>query len=205
MKTVSLSGQTALVTGGSRGIGRAICEALDHAGAQIILHYHSNRTAAEETGKKLRTPPKLAVADLGSLESIEKMFDELSDCRFDILINNAGIWKPTPLGATPKETIDEVIDTNLKGTFWVTQCALPKLNSGARIVNLSSVAGRIGIAGGRSLYGASKAAIDSFTRNWALELASRGIRVNAVAPGYVETDMTEAYLADPSARTASSG
>jgi 3-oxoacyl-[acyl-carrier protein] reductase len=81
--------------------------------------------------------------------------------------------------------------------FWVTQCALRLLKDGARIVNVSSVAGRIGVVGGRSLYGATKAAIDSLTRNWALELAPRKILVNAVAPGYVTTDMTTDYFSDP--------
>ena len=95
------------------------------------------------------------------------------------------------------ELIDELLATNLKGPFLVTQAALPLLNDGARIVNISSVAGRTGVAGGRSLYGATKAAMDSLTRNWALELAPRRILVNAVAPGYITTDMTAAYLADP--------
>ena len=199
MKT-NLSGQTALVTGSSRGIGQAICRALDGAGAEIILHYHVNRKAAEETSGGLSKSARLIAADLGSLEAIEKMFEELSEYRLDILINNAGIWKPTPLGLTSKETLRELVDLNLAGPFWVTNCALPFLNSGARIINISSVAGRIGIAGGRSLYGATKAAIDSFTRNWALELAERGIRVNAVAPGYVETDMTLTHLGDPQIR-----
>jgi NAD(P)-dependent dehydrogenase (short-subunit alcohol dehydrogenase family) len=84
--------------------------------------------------------------------------------------------------------------------FWLTQAVLPKLRDGARIVNMSSTAGRVGIAGGRSLYGATKAAVDSFTKSWALELAPRNIRVNAVAPGYVETDMTAAHLANPQTR-----
>src|SRR5262249_16864171 len=91
----------------------------------------------------------------------------------------------------------EILFTNLKGIFWLTQAALPKLRDGARIVNISSTAGRVGIAGGRSLYGATKAAVDSLTKSWALELAARKIRVNAVAPGYVETDMTAEHFADP--------
>jgi len=89
---------------------------------------------------------------------------------------------------------------NIKSVFWVTQDALPLLNEGARIINISSVAGRVGVRGGRSLYGATKAAIDAFTRNWALELADRKILVNAVAPGYVTTDMTNEHFSDVEVR-----
>jgi len=197
-----LANQVALVTGGSRGIGRAICRALDVEGARLIVHYHQNRAAAEEVGRMLRSqsPALLVQADLGSTESISRMVDALDDNSLDILINNAGVWKPTPLGSTSEAVMDEVLDTNLKGMFWLTQAVLPKLRHGARIVNMSSTAGRVGIAGGRSLYGATKAAVDSFTKSWALELAARKIRVNAVAPGYVKTDMTAAHLRDPQIR-----
>jgi len=197
-----LANQVALVTGGSRGIGRAICRALDVEGARLIVHYHQNRAAAEEVGRMLRSqsPALLVQADLGSTESISRMVDALDDNSLDILINNAGVWKPTPLGSTSEAVMDEVLDTNLKGMFWLTQAVLPKVRDGARIINMSSTAGRVGIAGGRSLYGATKAAVDSFTKSWALELAARKIRVNAVAPGYVETDMTAAHLRDPQIR-----
>jgi 3-oxoacyl-[acyl-carrier protein] reductase len=196
-----LEGTTALVTGGSRGIGRAICLRLAAQGADIVLHYHRNRAAAEEVMAAIGRDVKLVAANLASPEEIQAMFDELRDFlplfRLNFLINNAGVWKGTPLGTSPSELIDEVVDTNLKGPFWVTQCALPLLEENGRIINISSVAGRTGIAGGRSLYGATKAAIDSLTRNWALELAPRKILVNAVAPGYVTTDMTEHHLSDP--------
>lgn len=162
-----------------------------------MIHYHRNRAAAEAVASAIARPARLVSADLSSPAEIERMFAELSDLRFDILVNNAGIWKSTPLGATKLETVNEILAINLLGPFWVTNCALPLLRDGARIVNLSSVAGRTGKAGGRSLYGATKAAIDSLTQNWALELAPRKIRVNAVAPGYIETDMTAQHLADP--------
>ena len=192
----SLEGTTALITGGSRGIGRAICLRLAALGADIVLHYNRNHTAAEEVMQAIGREVKLVHANLASPQEIQIMFDELRDVRLNFLINNAGVWKGTPLGTSPAELVDEILDTNLKGPFWVTQCALPLLQDGARIINISSVAGRTGVAGGRSLYGATKAGIDSLTRNWALELAPRKILVNAVAPGYVTTDMTAGYLSD---------
>jgi 3-oxoacyl-[acyl-carrier protein] reductase len=193
----TLEGTTALVTGGSRGIGRATCLKLAQQGAEIVLHFNSNRAAAEEVMAAIGREVRLVHANLGSVEEIETMFSELGDLKLDFLINNAGVWKGSPLGSSPAAVVDELIDTNLKGPFWVTQCALRLLKDGARIVNISSVAGRIGVVGGRSLYGATKAAIDSLTRNWALELAPRKILVNAVAPGYVTTDMTGDYFSDP--------
>jgi 3-oxoacyl-[acyl-carrier protein] reductase len=193
----TLKETTALITGGSRGIGRAICLRLAREGADIVLHYHRNRSAAEETAASIGGDVRLVGANLGSSEEITAMFNELGDLRLDFLINNAGIWKSTPLGSSPAELIDELLAVNVKGPFRVTQGALPLLKDGARIVNISSVAGRVGVAGGRSLYGATKAAIDSLTRNWALELAPRHILVNAVAPGYVATDMTAEHFADP--------
>jgi 3-oxoacyl-[acyl-carrier protein] reductase len=192
-----LDGTTALITGGGRGIGRSIALRLAAEGADVILHYHRNRAAAVETAAAIGRDVTLVRADLRSLAEIEGMFAELDGRHLDFLINNAGIWKGSPLGTSARETVDEIIDTNLKGPFWVAQCALPLLRDGGRIVNLSSVAGRIGVAGGRSLYGAAKAAIDALTRNWALELAPRRILVNAVAPGYVTTDMTAEHFSNP--------
>jgi 3-oxoacyl-[acyl-carrier protein] reductase len=190
----TLEGTKALITGGSRGIGRAICLKLAARGAEIVLHYNRNLAAAEEVVAAIGREVRLVHANLGSPEEIQTMFRELSDLRLDFLINNAGVWRDTPLGSSPSEVIDEVLDTNVKGPFWVTQCALCLLKDGGRIINISSVAGRTGMAGGRSLYGCTKAAIDSLTRSWALELAPRKILVNAVAPSYVATDMTADYL-----------
>src|SRR5271167_1387175 len=196
----SLKNQVALVTGGSRGIGRAICQALDAEGALLIVHYHRNRTAAEEVRAMLQSRTTLVQGDLGSIASISHMVGSLNHKNVDILVNNAGVWKPTPLGSTSEALLTEVLNTNLRGVFWLTQAVLPKLRDGARIVNISSTAGRVGIASGRSLYGATKAAVDSLTKSWALELAPRKIRVNAVAPGYVETDMTSMHLGNPETR-----
>lgn len=192
-----LAGKTALVTGGSRGIGRAICLRLAAEGARLAIHYHRNRAAAAEVQRLAGGDALLLQADLKTPAAIEAMFLELGDLPLDILVNNAGVWKPSPLGYTTPERMSEIIDTNLKGPFWVMQCALPLLNDGARVINVSSVAAKTGVAGGRSLYGAAKAGLESLTRNWAAELAPRGILVNAVAPGYVQTDMTAEHLGDP--------
>jgi 3-oxoacyl-[acyl-carrier protein] reductase len=192
----ALTSQTALVTGASRGIGRAVALHLANAGAHVLLHYHANHTATQSVAKEIVGSPPLLRADLRSPEQIDSMVRSLGDTKLDILVNNAGIWGPNPLGSTKLETLVAMLDVNVKGVFWLTQAVLPLLRDGARIVNISSIAGRIGRAGGRSVYGASKAAVDAFTRNWALELAPRKIRVNAVAPGYVETDMTAEYFAN---------
>jgi 3-oxoacyl-[acyl-carrier protein] reductase len=191
-----LEGQTALVTGASRGIGGAVALHLAGAGAGVILHYNTNKSAAEAVVKKIGRPSQLVQADLQSSQDIDRMVRSLGGTQLDILVNNAGLWGPTPLGSTALETLESMLDVNVKAVFWLTQAVLPLLRERARIVNVSSIAARIGRAGGRSVYGASKAAIDAFTRNWALELAPRKIRVNAVAPGYVDTDMTAEYFAD---------
>ena len=194
---INLQGQTALVTGSSRGIGRAIALQLARAGAHVLIHYHTNREAAESVVREIGGAAELVQADLRSPKAIDAFVKSLSETQLDILINNAGLWGQTPLGSTSLENLEAMLDVNVKAVFWLTQGLLPKLKEGARIVNLSSIAGRIGRAGGRSVYGATKAAVDAFTRNWALELAPRKIRVNAVAPGYIDTDMTAGYFADP--------
>lgn len=191
-----LNGQTALVTGASRGIGRAIALRLAKEGAQVFVHYHHNRSAAESVLGEMERTGTLLQADLRSPREIDGMIAALGDAQLNILINNAGIWGQTPLGNTSLDDLEAMFDINVKGVFYLTQVCLPRLHQGARIVNVSSIAGRTGTRGGRSVYAATKAAMDAFTRNWALELAPRRIRVNAVAPGYIDTDMTAGYFAD---------
>jgi NAD(P)-dependent dehydrogenase (short-subunit alcohol dehydrogenase family) len=165
----------------------------------VIIHYQQNRAAAEGTAREIGAF-RVVQANLRSISDIERMGSELRDIRLDMLVNNAGVWRFTPLGNTDLATAEEVLRVNVLGVFWVTQVLLPTLQDGARIVNISSVAGRTASPEGRSLYRASKAAVDAFTRNWALELAPRRIRVNAIAPGMVETDLTSEYLASPETR-----
>lgn len=197
--TFQLAGQTALVTGSSRGIGRAIAERLAQSGAEVIVHFRENRAAAEQVASAIGAS-RIVQADLGSISDIERLGAELQATQLDLLIHNAGVWRRTPLGSTTAEVAKEVLSTNVLGVFWLTQTLLPVLRDGARIVNVSSVAGRTASTEGRSLYRASKAAVDALTRNWALELAPRRIRVNAVAPGMFETEMTAEHLSDPEVR-----
>jgi 3-oxoacyl-[acyl-carrier protein] reductase len=197
------SGQTALVTGASRGIGRAIALRLARDGAGLLGHFRSAAADAESLRAEVQAlgrECRLLQADLAALDEVDRLAGELAGTRLDILVNNAGVWVPSALGSTTRGQLRTIVDVNLTAVFWLTQALLPHLNPGARIVNVSSVAGAVGVAGGRSLYGATKAAMNSFTRNWALELAPRRIRVNAVAPGYVLTDMTAAHFADPDIR-----
>lgn len=162
----------------------------------MVIHYNRNREAAESVAKEIGGATILQ-ADLQSTKEIDRLVAELGETKLDILVNNAGVWGATPLGSTSLDWLNTMLDVNVKAVFWLTQALLPHLQEGARIVNVSSLAARIGRAGGRSLYGATKAAVDAFTRNWAMELAPRKIRVNAVAPGYIDTDMTAGYFSDP--------
>ena len=196
----SLQGQRALVTGASGGIGSAIATALAGAGATVVLHHHRNREAAARLAERLGIKAEIVSADLRSPLEVEKLAVRFVHSPLDILINNAGVWKATPLDDTSREVADEIIDANLRSVFWLTRCLAPHLRDGTRIVNVSSVAANTASASGRSLYRATKAAIDALTRNWALELAPRRIRVNAVAPGMIETGMTAEHLSDPATR-----
>src|ERR1700746_3321151 len=114
----SLKEQTALVTGASRGIGRAISLRLARAGADVLVHYHKNRDAAEQVVREIGGSSRLLQADLQSVEEINAMVQALGDTRLDILINNAGIWGPTPLGSTPLEKVEAMLDVNVKSVFW---------------------------------------------------------------------------------------
>jgi len=193
---MSLSGKIAVVTGGSRGIGRAICQRLAALGALVIVNYVSNPSAAEETVQSIRSAGGTAeaaqfnVAVAGEIEAVfKKILEEHG--RVDILVNNAGITRDGLLMKMKEEQWDEVLNTNLKGVFLCTKAvsrAMMKQRWG-RIINITSVVGFAGNAG-QANYAAAKAGIIGFTKSVARELASRGITVNGVAPGYIVTDMT---------------
>jgi 3-oxoacyl-[acyl-carrier protein] reductase len=189
-------GRVAIVTGGGRGIGRAIAVRLAEEGANLGISYRSNDDAAEETAESVREAGvecELFKGDVSSPGDVEALFTGVSDAfgRVDILVNNAGITRDNLMMRMKEEEFDEVLQTNLKGTYLCTRAALrPMVRARwGRIVNLSSVVGLVGNAG-QANYAASKAGIIGFTKSVAREVAQRGITVNAVAPGYVETELT---------------
>src|ERR1700761_3372553 len=143
-----LAGQTALVTGASGGIGTAIARALSRAGAELVLHCSHHRASAEQLAQELGHA-RVLQADLRSTAEISRLAAELESSPLDILINNAGVWRSTPLGATSLEVADETLDANLRAVFWLTSLLAPKLRDGARIVNISSVAAQTASASGR--------------------------------------------------------
>ncbi len=193
----SLKGKTALVTGGSRGIGRAVCVALAGLGVNIVTCYAGNAAAVNETIEQCRAQGVRAdalQADVKSESDVEKLFSFVTENygSLDILVNNAGVTRDTLLMKMSEEDFDTVVDTNLKGAFFTMKQAsklMLKKRSG-RIINISSVVGVHGNAG-QANYAASKAGIIGLTKSAAKELGKRGITVNAIAPGFIETDMTE--------------
>ena len=191
-----LEGKVALVTGGSRGIGRAIAIRLAQEGAKVAVNYAGNQTAAEEVKAIIEEQGGTALlvqADVSdsaaATEMVTRVHEELGG--LDILVNNAGITRDTLLVRMKDEDFDVVINTNLKGIYTCTKAAakfMTKQRSG-RIVNLSSVVGEIGNVG-QTNYAAAKAGVIGFSKSAAKEFASRGITVNVVAPGFIDTDMT---------------
>ena len=195
---MSLQGKNALVTGGSRGIGRAICLELGRQGAKIVFSYAGNTGAAEETLSALRElgvearAVQGSVTDAGAVKTlVDTAVKELGG--LDILVNNAGITRDGLAMAMKEEDFDAVIDTNLKGAFLCAKAVMRPMMKArrGRIINLSSVVALRGNPG-QANYCASKAGLIGMTKSLAKELGSRGITVNAVAPGYIETDMTAA-------------
>ncbi len=193
----NLDGKIALVTGGSRGIGKAIAKRLASEGATIVINYMRNEEAANETKKEIEdaggqaTLSKFDVSDFDAVhESVDKIIENHQGLH--ILINNAGITKDTLLMRMKEEDWDNVMSINLKGIFNCTKAVTRNMlkQRGGRIVNLTSVVGEMGNAG-QSNYAASKAGIIGFTKACAREMAPRGITVNAVSPGFIQTDITD--------------
>jgi len=192
-----LSGKTALVTGASRGIGRAIALRFSAEGAFVVANYAGNEAAAGETLAAIASAGGSAVLsrfDVGDAAQVDAAVKALvaERGRIDILVNNAGVTRDNLLMRLTEEDFDAVVRTNLKGTFLVTKVVSRQMirQRGGRIVNMSSVVGEMGNAG-QSIYAATKAGILGFTKAMARELASRAITVNAIAPGFITTDMTE--------------
>ena len=193
---MQLKGKTAVVTGGSRGIGKSIALMLASRGANVVVNYTSSRESAESVVKEIETMgvSGMAVkADVSKAAEVENLVNEVLKAygSIDILVNNAGITRDNLIIRMSEQDFDDVINTNLKGAFICTKSVarvMIKQKSG-KIINVSSVVGITGNAG-QSNYAAAKAGIIGFTKSMAKELAKRGINVNAVAPGFIETDMT---------------
>ena len=188
----------ALVTGGSRGIGRAVCLELARAGFAIAVNYAGNQQAAQETTEACRAlgvKAEIFAADVSRPEECARLFEEVLAAfgRVDVLVNNAGVTRDNLILRLSEEDFDKVLDTNLKGAFFCCKAAarpMMKQRFG-RIINLTSVVGLRGNPG-QTNYSASKAGLIGLTKSLAKELASRGITANAVAPGFIDTDMTRA-------------
>jgi len=198
----SLAQRVALVTGGSRGIGRAIAVELARCGARVVFTYRSNSQAAEETQKRIEELGGSAQAvrcDIAELSAVDELTATIlrEHGRLDIVVNNAGIARDQLIVRMKAEDFDAVVATNLRGTWNVCRaCARPMLKARwGRIINISSVVASSGNAG-QTNYAATKGAVDALTRSLARELGSRGITVNAVAPGFIETDMTRELSAE---------
>lgn len=191
-----LDGKVAIVTGGSRGIGRSVAKELAKAGAKVVINYAGNLAAAQEVLADITACGGTAVlsqADVSSAEAVDTMIKQTLDefGRIDILVNNAGITRDNLLMRMKESEWDAVINTNLKGIFHCTKAVariMMKQRTG-KIINMTSVVGMMGNAG-QANYAAAKAGVIGFTKSMAKELAARGINVNAIAPGFITTDMT---------------
>ena len=191
-----MEGRVALVTGGGRGIGRAIVTRLAEGGAKVAISYRANDAAAEETANRVRETGaecELFKGDVATPEDVEALVKGIGEAfgSVEILVNNAGTTRDNILLRMKDAEFDDVLATNLKGTYLCTRAVLRGMVRArwGRIVNVSSVVGLLGNAG-QANYAASKAGIIGFTKSVAREVAGRGITANAVAPGYVETELT---------------
>ncbi|WP_339819194.1 SDR family oxidoreductase [Paenibacillus sp. FSL R7-0216] len=205
-----LTGKAALVTGASRGIGRAIALRLAAEGALVAVHYARNHGAAEDTVREIEQQGGSAFAigsELGSEQGVQNLYERLDDAlkertgepHFDILVNNAGLPLTTSIEETTEPSFDEVIAINLKAPFFVTKKALPRIREGGRIINLSSATTRISLPA-VTAYNMTKGAVNALTLSLSNQLGPRGITVNAILPGFVATDMNAAMLEHPESR-----
>jgi 3-oxoacyl-[acyl-carrier protein] reductase len=190
-----LSGKTALVTGASRGIGRASALALAAAGAQVLVHYSSGASEAEAVAEEIRKAggrADVVAADLAAADGAHKLARQARAIvgeRLDILVANAGVSKNAPIEETTVEDFDRLFAVNVRAPFFLVQQLLPILSSGSSIVLVSSLAAHASV-GTLPAYAATKGAIDTLVKHFASAFGERGIRVNAVAPGVVATDMS---------------
>ncbi len=198
----NLKGKIALITGGSRGIGKSISKRLASQGATVVINYTQNETAAENTKKEIEESGGQAFASKFDVSDFDKVHQEIDKIiekfgGLHILINNAGITQDTLLMRMKEEDWDSVISINLKGIFNCTKAVTRNMfkQREGRVVNLTSVVGEMGNAG-QTNYAASKAGIIGFTKACAREMAPRGITVNAISPGFIKTDITDELTED---------
>jgi glucose 1-dehydrogenase len=204
-----LTGKKALVTGSSRGIGQGIALCLAKQGADVAINYHSKAQEAEvvvASVKALGRSSFAIQADVSDIESIKKMFEEIKSQwgKLDIFVNNAGILQFKPFEQVTLQDWDQMINTNLRGQYFCAQQAVGLMGQGGRIINIASISsGGVGIAFPQiSHYTASKGGVVGMTEALALELGPKGINVNAIAPGGIETDMGKQALADEKVKQA---
>lgn len=195
---MSTKNKIALVTGGSRGLGRNMSIALARKGIDVVLTYNSNQEAANEVISEIQSLGQKATAfqlDTSNVESFDNFIQQVAkqlqaqtgSPNFDFLINNAGTGLYAPVADVTEEQFDQIVNIHYKGVFFLTQKALPFINDGGAIINISSGLTRI-IIPGSSVYGSMKGAVEILTRYFAKELGARRIRANVVAPGAIETD-----------------
>src|SRR6266550_4543553 len=196
LQDLSLNGRVAIVTGGSRGIGRATVQLLAKLGANVVVNYANDEAAAADTVAAVNAAGREALsfkADVATLADAERLLDATIERfkRVDIIVCNAGIWEGAPVEELTEELWDKTMDLNLKGAWTVCRAAVPilKKQKSGKIVIITSTAGQRGEAN-YSNYAASKGGLIAFTKSLASELAEWGINVNAVAPGWVDTEMT---------------
>lgn len=193
-----MNNKIALVTGGSRGLGKDMALRLAEKGIDVVLTYHSNKQEAEKVAAEIESLGRKAYVfqfDAGEIKSFDNFFKQVTErlktetgsANFDFLINNAGTALYAPFAETTEEQFDEALNIHYKGVFFLTQKALPFINDGGRIINISSGLARFSFPGS-SAYGSMKGAVEVLTRYLAKELGSRGIAANVVAPGAIETD-----------------
>lgn len=187
----TLQGKTALVTGGSRGIGAAISQRLAQAGAQVYLTYQNNSDAAESVAKSCGKGARAVQCDAGDVAAGKLLVDQLAAKHggLDILVNNAAVLTAAPLPDCSEEDFDRNIAVNQKGVFFLTQAAAKVMPAGGRVVNIGSIFGETVPFPGLDLYSMTKFAMAGLTRAWARDLAEGGITVNCIQPGPINTDM----------------